>query len=94
MATEDRAVFLSDFGVTATIGGNPVRVIFDNEYLAQLDVESSNPVALAQSPDMAGLPNGTAIDIPAGDFSDAFTGTVIEQKPDGTGFIMLELEKA
>jgi len=92
MAIEDRTAYFADFGVVATIGGNPVRVIFDNEYMAQLDVESSNPVAQAQSSDLVGVSHGTSIDIHAGDFNEAFTGTVIgEPKPDGTGFAYLEL---
>jgi len=95
MATEDRTAYFADFGVTATIGGNPVPVIFDNEFLAQMDVESSNPVALAQTSDMTGVSKGTSVSIPAGDFSEAFTGTVAEPlKSDGTGFTVIELKAA
>jgi len=91
---EDRSVFFADFGVTATIAGAPVRVIFDNEFLASMDVESSNPVALALTSDVAAVAHGAAVSIPAGEFTESFTGTVIEHKPDGTGFSVMELAAA
>ena len=83
---EDRAAFFVDFGVVATIGGNPVTVIFDNEFLASLDVESSNPVALANSDDLAGVSHGTTVVI------DSVSYTVAGLQPDGTGFTVIELE--
>jgi len=84
---ENRAAFFADFGVPATIAGNPVSVIFDNEYLASLGVESSNPVALADDADVVGLAHGDAVVIGAVNY------TVAEIQPDGTGFTIIELEK-
>lgn len=88
---EDKGVYFVDWGVTATIGGVPVPVIFDNEFLATLNVESSNPVALAKTSDMTGVADGTLVVIPEGDFNPAFNGKVIGVQPDGTGFHVLEL---
>jgi len=92
MSIEDRAAFFSDFSVLATIASAPARVIFDNDFLAAMDVESSNPVALALTSDVSAVAHGAAVSIPAGEFTEAFTGTVIEHKPDGTGFSLIELE--
>ena len=89
---EDRTAYFADFGVDAQIAGEPVRVIFDNEFLASMDVESSNPVALALTSDVAAVAHGAAVSIPAGEFTESFSGTVIEHKPDGTGFSIIELE--
>ncbi len=95
--TENRAVFFADFGVPALIGqvvgvpadvlGDPVTVIFDNEYLASLGVESSNPVALADDADVAGVSQGISVIV------NAVNYTVAESQPDGTGFTVLELER-
>jgi len=85
--TEDFSAFMADFGVPATIGGAPVTVIFDNEYLAALDVESSNPVALAASADVSAVVQGDAAVISAVNY------TVAGIQPDGTGMTILELEK-
>jgi len=85
--TEDFSAFMADFGVAATIGGLPVTVIFDNEYLAALDVESSNPVALAASAVVSAVAQGDAAVI------NAVNYTVAGIQPDGTGMTILELEK-
>jgi len=89
----DKDVFLSDFGAAAVIGGSSVSVIFDHAYLASLDIETSNPVALAKSADVANVNRGDAVAIAAGDFNDAFNGKVVGIQPDGTGFSLLELQK-
>ena len=85
--SENRAAFFADFGVSATIAGNPAIVIFDNEYLASLGVESSNPVALADDADVVGLAHGDAVVIAAVNY------TVAGIQPDGTGMTAIELEK-
>jgi len=89
---ENRAAFFADFGVTATIAGAPVSVIFDNDFLASLGIESSNPMAYAAASDVASVVQGDAVEIPAGPFSEAFIGTVVGVQPDGTGFTVLELQ--
>ncbi len=82
----DVSVFLADFGVPAVIAGNAVTVIFDNEFMAGLDIESSNPVALAASNDVASVVHGDPVVI------SGVNHTVVGKKPDGTGFTLLELE--
>jgi len=84
---ENNAAFFADFGVPATIAGAPVAVIFDNEYMASLDVESSNPLALASAADVAAVAHGDAVVIGTASY------TIAGIQPDGTGFTILELEK-
>ena len=84
----DASVFLADFGVSAVIAGPPVTVIYDNDFMAGLEVESSNPVALAASADVAGVAHGDPVVI------NGVNHTVVGKKPDGTGFTLLELEVA
>jgi len=87
MFIEDRAPFFADFGETATLGGLPVTVIFDKDFIASLEIESSNPVVLMDEADAAAVAHGAAVVIRSVNY------TVIGIHPDGTGMTVLELEK-
>jgi len=87
MFIEDRAPFFADFGEVATIGGSPVSVIFDKDFIASLEIESSNPVAVIDEADAAAVVHGTAVVIRSVNY------TVVGIHPDGTGMTVLELEK-
>jgi len=84
----DNAAFLADFGLDATLNNAPVRIIFDSAYLASLDVESSNPVALLPDGDAVGVRQGAVLTVLGATYQ------VVAVQPDGTGFTMLELVKA
>ena len=83
--------FFSDFGADAVVGGVTCRVIFDNDFLASVGVESSNPVALVRDADVPAVAQGDVVSISVGSFSPAFSGSVVAVQPDGTGTTMLEL---
>ena len=60
--TEDLTVFFNtdDFAIAATYtpnGGSPstVNVIFDRAFLSRLDINSTNPVALARASDISAV---------------------------------------
>ena len=87
MFVEDRTPFFADFGEVATLGGSPVTVIFDKDFIASLEVESSNPVMLIDDVNKAGVVHGTPVVVRGINY------TVIAIHPDGTGMTVLELEK-
>jgi len=82
---EHRTPFFSDFGEVATIGGNPVSVIFYKDFIASLEIESSNPVAFIDDVEAVGIAHGTAVVIRSINY------TVVGIHPDGTGMTVLEL---
>lgn len=85
---EDRAPFFADFGIDATVGGASVRGIFDNAFLAQLNIVGTDPLLLCRTSDVTSATRGTAVTVPAGSFK------VIRKEPDGTGMTRLILEAA
>lgn len=89
---EDFTLFFqsSEFATDATLGGEPVRGIFDNGYQAfevAAGVYASGPVFLLASSDVPvdveGLPLVMGAD----------TWNVVESEPDGTGATLLRLRK-
>jgi len=84
----DRAAFFDpeEFGVAATIGGGTVNGIFDNGYVAELDVESTRPTFTCATADVSTVAHGDSITISG----TAYTVRGIE--PDGTGVTTLVLE--
>lgn len=80
---ENLDVFFADFGVTATLNGVAVTVIYDEEYMDALGIGNSNPCALIKS--SANPAKGQQLVI------GAVTHTLLEPKPDGTGLTILEL---
>ena len=94
---DDRAIFLADFGVTATYtpsfgAEKSITVIFDNEYL-DVDVGGSvafatqQPKILARDGDISGMKEGDVITISNVDY------TIRVVMPDGTGMTEIMLEK-
>lgn len=88
---EDPAPFLADFAVAATLQGVAVAsgVIFDAEYREAIGnyVEGSAPVALAIAAEVPSVAQGQSLVI------GATTYKVRGVEPDGTGFVLLRLEK-
>jgi len=83
---EHRAPFFADFGEAATIAGRSVTVIFDSAFMASLDIESSNPVALIDDVELGAVSHGDAVVLRGVQY------TVVGVHPDGTGMTVLELE--
>ena len=88
MFVEDKGVYFTDFGEPAVIAGKSATVIFDNAFLASLDVESANPVCLCADEDVAGVAQGASVLLRGTSYK------VAGVHPDGTGFTMLELRLA
>lgn len=92
MFVEDHALFLSDFGQSATVGGSAVSAIFDNGYalgsVGPIGMASSQPMLTLATADVPANPVGTAVVVAAGNY------TVGAHEPDGTGISRLMLEAA
>ena len=80
-----------EFGVTATINGNPVNGIYDATYFEVADgdviLESSQPAFLCRTVDVPSAKHGDIVAIG----SDSFLAVGIQ--PDGTGVTVIQLEK-
>lgn len=89
--SEDHSAFLDtdEFATSATVGGNAVDGIFDNEYVAVdldgVEVESLGPVLQCATSDVPGVAQGDAVIV------NAVNYTVAEVRPDGTGMTLLRL---
>lgn len=92
MFEEDLDVFFADWGVLATPqSGEPFLVIFDHAYIAPMlghAVESTKPMAVAQTADVSTLVEGNTLVI------GGATYTIATPMPDGTGISVLELRSA
>ena len=85
---EDFDAYLADFGVSAVYNGSTeMQVIFDKAYFAALGVEGGNPVALAEAAKIPSVAQGDTLLI-AG-----ITYRVSSIEPDGTGMVLLQLER-
>lgn len=88
----DRAIFLEDFGVTATWNTNSVKGIFDNVYAAE-DVGGNvafavtQPRFLCKTADISAMAEGDTITIESVNY---YVRIIM---PDGTGMTDLALEK-
>lgn len=71
--TEDLSAFfdVDGFAVAATYGGGTKYVIFERQYLEQLNVQTSVPTALGRKSDFTGVAQGDAITINAVAFTVA-----------------------
>ncbi len=93
--TNDLAVFLADFGVSATYthAGTPatISVIFDNEYvpanLGGIEVESLGPAATCKTSDVSNAAHGDTVVI------NSVTYYITGVHPDGTGMTVLLLSR-
>ena len=88
---EDPTQFFGDFAVAATLQSAAVAsgVIFDAQYLEAIGnlVEGSGPVALAVAAEVPSVAQGQSLVI------GAATYKVRGVEPDGTGMVLLRLEK-
>ena len=85
---EDYTTFFAEFGVDATVDGDPVRGIFDAAYAGPLGVSGVTPMLLCAAVDVASATSGTAVVI------GSVSYTVTTPEPDGTGLTRLMLEAA
>ena len=90
MFVEDPALFFTDFGVTAIVGGQTVSVIFDNGYAlagaGPLGMASSQPTLTLATASVPANPVGTAVVVGAANY------TIGAHEPDGSGMSRLMLE--
>lgn len=84
MDFDDSAIYFSDFGVDAVVGGVSTRGIFERAYGDALGVGGTRPAL--QVVESLVAPRGTSVVI------GADTYTVALRQPDGTGFQWLILE--
>lgn len=75
------------FGVAATIGGETVNGIFDDEYAETLDIAGTAPVIACKTEEVADVDEGDTVTIAGTDY------TVRDIEQDGTGVTRLVLEK-
>lgn len=92
MFTEDLTAFFPDFGVTATVGGASVQVIFDNASqgtrVGLLGMAGQQPAITCKTADLAADPVGLAAVV------GSTTYTITQHEPDGTGISLCLLEIA
>lgn len=87
--TTDFDAFFLDFGLLATVAGQPVDGIFDNAFLTSLGFTAgSAPTLLIAHADAPSVAQGDAVVVA----SVNYTVTAIE--PDGTGLALLRLQEA
>lgn len=92
MFTEDLTAFFADFGVTATVGGASVQVIFDNASegtrVGLLGMAGTQPAITCKTADLAADPVGLAAVV------GGVAYTITQHEPDGTGISLCLLETA
>jgi len=85
------ALTRGDFAVDARWNGKAIRLIFDNEYIAQQmlgdNIGMRQPEAGVASKDVEGIADGNPLII------GSVTYTVRVPEPDGTGFTRVRLSK-
>lgn len=85
------AITRGDFSVEATWNGKPIRLIFDNEYIAQEILQdnlgSRSPQAHVATSDVEGIADDDPMII------NSVTYTVRVPQPDGTGYTLVVLSK-
>jgi len=86
---DDLDVFLNtdEFADEATIGGETVNGIFDNEHTEVLDVSGTHPAFTCKTSDVSGVSQGDTVTINGTGYR------VVSIKPDGTGMTTLVLEE-
>jgi hypothetical protein len=78
---------LTDFAVPAVVRGRTINVIFDEQYVDALGVESSQPAATCSSTDAEDVDQNDMITISGREFR------IIGVQPDGTGVTVLRLQR-
>lgn len=87
MFAENHAAFLIDFGENVTLNGASVRVIFDDDYVEPLGVESSGPAVSLWAADAVDVVHGQVL-VRAG-----ATYKVRGVRPIDVGWLLLKLER-
>lgn len=87
MFAEDLSVFTADFGVDATLAGDAVRVVFDDQTVDDLDVLTDQPSALVVA--SVGAERGQALVIG----SSAYTVREVRKEPPDGAFVRLMLAR-
>lgn len=85
---EDLTPFFDDLGTPALLGGQPVRGLFDSEYLVQdlgSGMASTSPAYTLPSSSVPAPVVGVALVVGGVSYK------VVESKPDGTGVTVLRL---
>lgn len=92
MFTEDLTAFFVDFGVTATVGGASVQVIFDNASqptgVGILGMAGTQPVITLKTADLPADPVGLAAQV------GGVAYTITQHDPNGTGISVCQMEFA
>lgn len=87
---DDLDTFFNDaeFGVFATLNGQTIKVILDNQYAETYNASGTTPVLLAKSSDVASAQRGQTIVI------NTISYSIKTIEPDNTGTSRMELTKA
>ena len=86
---EDLSPYFSDFGIAATVGGVAVVGIFDNAYATALGFTAgTSPVLIVKAADVPTVAQDAAVVI------STISYTVTDVEPDGTGLVVLRLDRA
>lgn len=90
MFAENLSTFFADFGVDATLGGQTVRGVFDNNYTdaGALGAYGTQPVFTCATASLAAVAVGDAATVQAVGY------TIVGIEPDGTGVSLVRLERA
>lgn len=78
---------LTDFAVPATVRGRQINVIFDEQYVDALGVESSQPAATCESALVDDVEQDDTMTVGGREFR------IIGVQPDGTGVTVLRLQR-
>jgi hypothetical protein len=89
MFTERLSGFMApaDFGELVTVAGVTFSAVFDAEHSVGLDVSGVRPMLTCPEADVAGVSVGAAATV------RGYAYTVREIQPDGTGVVVLMLER-
>lgn len=87
---DEAATLFADFGITALMSGVPIRGIFDNSTASGLSsmMLGSNPTFTCTAAAAGSDARSKTLAVAGVNY------TIREVKPDGTGFVLMELEQA
>lgn len=88
MFKENLGAFFNEFAVAAIWQGNSVPVIFDKAYAEQYGMAGNNPIITAPESSFTGIARNQTILVNSTNY------TVQSYEPDGTGLILIQLQKA
>ena len=88
MFVEDHAAYFADFGVPATLDGQPLRVIFDTPYVEAFGGVATRQTQVTAPSASVDAATNTSVLVVAGN-----TYRVRSVQPDGTGISTVLLER-